>query len=151
MTMPRISIFLLAFPALFVIGCQSTRPANLGVHDGKLAACPETPNCVSSAASDAEHRIAPLHYAGSAAEALVKLKAIIRSIPRTAVITETDDYLHIECTSLIFRFVDDVELLVDDTAKVIHVRSASRLGTSDLGVNRKRVELIRKRWLETAH
>jgi uncharacterized protein (DUF1499 family) len=75
-----------------------------------------------------------------------KLTAIVQTFPRTSVITVSDSYLHAEFTSAIFRFVDDLEFLVDDTAKVIHVRSASRLGTSDLGVNRKRVEEIRRRW-----
>ena len=78
-----------------------------------------------------------------------KLTAIIQTFPRTSVITISDSYLHAEFTSAIFRFVDDLEFLADDTAKVIHVRSASRVGYSDLGVNRKRIGQIRLRWLET--
>ena len=79
-----------------------------------------------------------------------KLTATVRTFPRTSVITVSDSYLHAEFTSAVFRFIDDLEFLVDDTAKVIHVRSASRLGTSDLGVNRKRVEEIRRRWQKAA-
>jgi uncharacterized protein (DUF1499 family) len=81
---------------------------------------------------------------------MLRLKSIVRSFRRTAVITDTGSYLHAEFTSAVFRFVDDVEFLADDMAKVIHVRSASRLGQSDLGVNRKRVEEIRKRWRDAS-
>jgi uncharacterized protein (DUF1499 family) len=144
-TRTLLSVILL-FPAALLIGCHGTRPSSLGVRDGKLAACPESPNCVSSHMTDETHRIDPLPYAGSGADALARLSAIVRSLPRTTIVTEKSDYLHAECTSRIFRFVDDVEFLADDRAKVIHVRSASRLGSSDLGVNRKRIELIRSLW-----
>ncbi len=140
------ALFLL--PTMVLIGCQSVRPANIGTHDGKLAPCPSSPNCVSSQSSDDAHRIAPLTYSGRAADAMKKLTAIVQTFPRTSVITVSDSYLHAEFTSALFRFVDDVEFLVDNTAKVIHVRSASRMGYSDLGVNRKRIEQVRLRWLE---
>lgn len=134
---------------MVLIGCQSVRPANLGTHDGKLAPCPSSPNCVSSLSPDDAHRIAPLTYSGLAADAMKKLTSIVQTFPRASVITVSDSYLHAEFTSAIFRFVDDLEFLVDDTAKVIHVRSASRVGYSDLGVNRKRIGQIRLKWLET--
>lgn len=138
--------WILLLPAVLLIGCHGTRPANLGVRDGMLAPCPSTPNCVSSQAPDEQHRIAPLPFTGQALEAMVRLKDIVRSLPRTAIITDSGSYLHVEFTSAIFRFVDDVEFLADDAAKAIHVRSASRLGQSDLGANRKRIEAIRARW-----
>jgi len=138
----------LLLPAFLLIGCQVTRPSNLGFREGKLAPCPMSPNCVSSQAPDNDHHVEPLPYAGTAAEAMAKLSAIVRSLPRTAIVTEKQDYLHAEFTSAFFRFTDDGEFLVDDAAKVIHVRSASRVGHSDLGVNRRRIELIRRRWLE---
>lgn len=138
--------WLLLLPAVLLVGCQGTRPANLGARDGRLLPCPSTPNCVSSQATDEEHRIAPLAYSESVNEAMNRLKEIVRSFPRTAVVTDTGAYLHVEFTSALFRFVDDVEFLADASTKVIHVRSASRLGTSDLGVNRKRVEELRRRW-----
>ena len=141
------ALFLL--PTMVLIGCQSVRPANLGTHEGKLAPCPSSPNCVSSQSSDDAHRIPPLTFSGRAADAMKKLTAIVQTFPRTTVITVSDRYLHAEVTSAIFRFVDDLEFLVDDAAKVIHVRSASRMGYSDLGVNRKRIEQFRLRWLET--
>jgi uncharacterized protein (DUF1499 family) len=142
------SSWLLLLPAFLLVGCQGTRPGNLGARDGRLLPCPSSPNCVSSQATDEAHRVAPLVYAGSVDDAMNRLKAIIQSLPRTAVITDTGAYLHVEFTTALFRFVDDVEFLADDSAKIIHVRSASRLGKSDLGVNRKRVELIRRRWQE---
>ena len=143
----KCALFLL--PTMVLIGCQSVRPANIGTHDGKLAPCPSSPNCVSSQSSDDAHRIAPLTYSGRAADAMKKLTVIVQTFPRTSVITISDSYLHAEFTSAIFRFVDDLEFLVDETAEVIHVRSASRMGYSDLGMNRKRIEQIRLRWLET--
>lgn len=133
-------------PALLILGCHGTRPANLGTHDGKLAPCPSSPNCVSSQAPDEQHRITPLPYTGSANEAMSRLKAIVRALPRTAIMTDNGSYVHVEFTSAIFRFVDDVEFLTDDTSKVIHIRSASRVGQSDMGVNRRRIEQIRTRW-----
>jgi uncharacterized protein (DUF1499 family) len=128
-----------------IFSFSGTRPTNLGVNDGQLAACPSSPNCVSSQApiSDAEHSIAPLAYTGIAAEALAKLKSVIQSQENAKIIESTDRYLYAEFTSKLMGFVDDVEFSVDDSAKVIQVRSASRLGQSDLGVNRKRVEEIR--------
>jgi uncharacterized protein (DUF1499 family) len=144
------SSWLLLLPAVLLIGCHGTRPSHLGVRDGKLPPCPATPNCVSSQATDEEHHIDPLPFSGSAADAISRLAAIVHSFPRTAVVTRTDRYLQAEFTSFLFRFVDDVEFLADDAAKVIHIRSASRLGTSDLGVNRKRVEEIRKRWRDAS-
>jgi uncharacterized protein (DUF1499 family) len=149
MSIPIIST-ILVLPFLLFIGCHGTRPANIGFRNGELAPCPSSPNCVSSQAPDEGHRVAPLPYAGPASDAMARLTVIIRSLPRTAVITRTAGYLHAEFTSALFRFVDDVEFLVDDAAKVIHVRSASRMGQSDLGVNRKRVEEIHRRWQEAA-
>jgi uncharacterized protein (DUF1499 family) len=136
----------LLLPAVLLIGCSGTRPAGLGARDGKLLPCPSSPNCVSSQALDEGHGVAPLAYSGPEQDAWYRLRGIVASLPRTSVVSDTGSYLHVEFTSLLFRFVDDVEFLADDNAKVIHIRSASRLGTSDLGVNRKRVEKIRRRW-----
>jgi uncharacterized protein (DUF1499 family) len=126
---------------------SGTRPDTLGVKDGKLAACPGTPNCVSSQAAtgDAEHKVEAIAFTSSASEAFTKLKSLVQGMERAAVINEGSNYLYAEFTSGLMGFVDDVEFYVDDSAKVIHVRSASRLGQSDLGVNRKRVEEIREK------
>ena len=119
------------------------RPDNLGVRDGKLVPCPNTPNCVCSQSSDAQHSIEPLTYNPSATEAMADIKTAIQAMERTKIITENKNYLYAEFTSAIMGFVDDVEFHLDENSKVIHVRSASRLGKSDLGVNRKRIETIR--------
>jgi uncharacterized protein (DUF1499 family) len=121
------------------------RPDTLGVKDGKLAACPGTPNCVSSQATDAEHKVDAIAYFAPAAEVMEKLKSVVTNMERATVIEEGSNYLYAEFTSGLMGFVDDVEFYIDDAAKVIHVRSASRLGQSDLGVNRKRVEEIRSK------
>lgn len=128
-----------------LLGCTGTRPA-LGLKDGRLAPCPTTPNCVSSQSIDREHAIEPLACPGDARGAMSRLAAIVTAMPRARIISATDAYLYAEFRSVIFRFVDDVEFALDRQAGVIHVRSASRLGRSDLGVNRKRIEQIRKRW-----
>ncbi|MBD2449617.1 DUF1499 domain-containing protein [Nostoc sp. FACHB-152] len=119
------------------------RPNNLGVRDGKLAPCPNSPNCVSSQSNDAVHQIAPLTFTTTPEQAIANLKTIIQSLPRTTIITENQDYIYAEFKTALMGFVDDVEFYLDRNANVIQVRSASRLGQSDLGVNRKRIETIR--------
>ena len=109
----------------------------------RLPPCPSSPNCVSTQAQDEGHAIAPISYRKPRAEAKEVLKETIRLIPRMQLVEEDETYLHYEATSLLLRFVDDVEFLFDDQAKIIHFRSASRTGYGDLGVNRKRMEQVR--------
>jgi uncharacterized protein (DUF1499 family) len=109
----------------------------------QLSPCPSSPNCVSTQAQDEGHAITPFRYRKSRAEAKEALKEVIRSLPRTKLVEEDESYLHYEFTSLLLRFVDDVEFLFDDEAKTIHFRSASRTGYGDLGVNRARMEQVR--------
>jgi uncharacterized protein (DUF1499 family) len=132
--------------SILIISCAGERPANLGLRDGTLAPCPSSPNCVSSQSTDKVHAVEPLPYSSSTPEAIANLKKIILHMERTKIVTETDNYLHAEFTSALWRFVDDAEFFFDDNAKLIQVRSASRLGYSDFGVNRKRVEAIRAAW-----
>ena len=108
-----------------------------------LAPCPSSPNCVSTQTQDEGHAIAPIRYRKSRVEAKEALKEVIRSLPRTKLVEEDESYLHYEFTSLLLRFVDDVEFLFDDETKTIHFRSASRTGYGDLGVNRTRMEQVR--------
>ncbi|WP_375509827.1 DUF1499 domain-containing protein [uncultured Nostoc sp.] len=121
------------------------RPNNLGISNGKLASCPNSPNCVSSQSTDATHKITPLTFTSTTEQAISNLKQIIESLPRTKIITENQDYLYAEFKSALLGFVDDVEFYLDLNANVIQVRSASRLGQSDLGVNRQRIETIRSK------
>ncbi len=125
------------------VACSGGKPAAIGIKENKLHPCPDSPNCVSSFEKDEKHGIAPLAFTDSPAEAMTRLKKIIWNKPRTSIITENEKYIHVTFTSMFFRFVDDVEFLMDSQNKIIHVRSASRKGYSDLGVNRKRIEEIR--------
>jgi uncharacterized protein (DUF1499 family) len=129
--------------ALAVMSLFSTKPNDLGVRNGRLAACPETPNCVSSQADDPRHAVDAIGFAGSAETAMERLRCVLREHPRIRITADDGRYIHAESRSRLFRFVDDLEFLVDPQASVIHVRSASRVGYSDLGVNRTRVEAIR--------
>ncbi len=109
-----------------------------------LKPCPSSPNCVSSLEEeDSNHRVPPLSWTGDIAQAKVRLRQAVLADGNATFVVEDDTYWRIEFRSRIFRFVDDVELLFDPRTKLIHVRSASRMGHSDLGVNRKRVEKIR--------
>ena len=120
-------------------------PKHLGVHEGRLAPCPATPNCVGSHASDSAS-IAPLAFTGDPQAAMARLQAVVASMPRVRLVVASPTYLHAEASSRIFGFVDDVEFLLDPAARVIHMRSAARLGRSDFGVNRRRLEAIRARF-----
>ncbi len=133
---------------VFLLSCSGRRPPMPGVHEGGLRACPGTPNCVSSRSADASHYVEPLLYEGRWEDAHDRLVNTVRLMKRSKIITDNRDYIHAEFTSLIFRFVDDVEFLVDRTKNCIHIRSASRLGRYDFGVNRSRVEEIRRRFSE---
>ena len=131
---------------LILAGCSGKRPGKLGVSNGILTPCPKSPNCVSSQATDEKHRIEPLKYTGSRKNSKDKLLQVIRSIKRGKVVTEEKKYIHVEFRSALWRFTDDVEFYFDDNSKTIQVRSAARLGSYDLGVNRKRIERIRKEY-----
>jgi len=121
---------------LTLLGCAGERPASLGVVDGRLATCPDSPNCVSSFETRESHQIAPLEAS------IAQVRSQILAMPGAQIIREQDQYLYAEFTSRLMGFVDDVEFL--EQAGQTHVRSASRLGQSDLGVNRKRIEAIRQ-------
>jgi uncharacterized protein (DUF1499 family) len=122
---------------------SGTRPNTLGIQEGTLAECPSSPNCVSSQSQDLSHAIAPLTFHSKPEIAFAHLKAVIESLPRSTMIQSTPNYLYAEFASTLMGFVDDVEFYLDPDTSVIQVRSASRLGESDLGVNRQRIETVR--------
>ena len=128
---------------MIFFSCAGQRPENLGIHKGRLTDCRSKPNCVSSQAADEKHALTPFRYQGEKKAALERLKKIILSFERVTIVAENDNYFHIECKSKIMGFVDDLEFFFPKE-KIIHVRSASRIGYSDLGVNRKRVEHLRE-------
>jgi len=121
---------------------QSRARPEIGLVDGTLRACPDKPNCVSSLASDERHRIGPLHITGDPGASMARAAAAVTATGGT-IVQRDDRYLHAEFTTRLMRYIDDVELLLD--ADIVHVRSASRVGHSDLGANRKRVERLRRR------
>ena len=140
----KIKIDLLALSvvggALWFFGCSA--PVT-GLTDSGLRPCPDSPNCVTSQGGDQKHGIAPIAYQSSRAEAYSAIRQIVSQQKGATIVAEDENYLHAEFRTTIMRFVDDVEFWFPVDQSVIHVRSASRLGYSDLGVNRKRVDRLR--------
>ena len=137
----------LALPLLILLSaCSGTAPDNLGMHNGRLSPCPDSPNCVNSQASDARHAIEPLPLAGSAEQTQARLRVLLSEEPRVTLAEEAPGYLRAEFSSKLMRFVDDVEFMIGATA--VDVRSASRLGYADFDVNRERIEHLRQRLSE---
>ena len=124
---------------------KQPRPTNLGVRDGELAPCPEKPNCVNSQSASARHWVEPFRYRGSAAQAIAAVREVLGELPRVTIVATSERYLHAECRTPLMGFIDDLEFYCDEATTTMHVRSASRLGYWDLGVNARRIEAIRKR------
>jgi uncharacterized protein (DUF1499 family) len=132
------------FLCLLMISCTGGNPVvKLGVNNSKLENCPTSPNCVSSDAVDDDHHIESFRLVGSPVEAWRMTQRLVATLPRTKVITVENNYLHAECRSTLFGFVDDLELHLRPEEGTMAVRSAARLGYSDFGVNRKRIEQLR--------
>lgn len=147
----RPKVLLLALAALIAaalvgLSLASRRRPVSGLVDGRLRPCPQTPNCVSSLATDERHAVEPLRFRGDPHEAFARLVGIVRSAPRTELLRLEDSYAHFEVTTALMRYRDDVELHLDEAGGVVHVRSSSRVGHGDLGANRARVESIRARF-----
>ena len=141
-----VALVLVVIFAVAIYARTAAPPSDLGAVSGRLARCPESPNCVSSQAGRESQKVAPIAYTGDAYAAMERLHDIVAALPRAQIIVSETDYLYVEFTSRVFRFVDDVEFLTDPTESVIHVRSASRVGHSDFGANRRRVEQIRTKF-----
>ncbi len=129
--------------SVFIIGCTGTRPTSIGIVNGGLTPCPAKPNCVSSQAKDKKHFSESFPYTTEKSVAFNCLKEIISGQKRTTIVFETDSYLHVEYKTACLGFVDDAEFYFPENESVVHFRSASRLGYSDLGVNKKRIEGLR--------
>lgn len=136
--------FLLALALLAVAGCRAPAPDDLGVRAGRLAPCPSSPNCVSTQASDSAHRTEPFVLALPPEQAWSQVREAVETLEGAVVVVQTDDYLHAECTTPLMRYVDDLELLLLPDEMRIAVRSASRVGWSDIGTNRERVWELRR-------
>lgn len=133
--------------AMLTVSCAYQGKGPAGLTDGKLAPCPGSPNCVSSEEASEPSRIEPLIFTGNPEAAWDCLKRAVLGMGGT-IGRDEDDYLWATFKTSLFRFVDDVEFRMDAPNTVIHVRSASRIGYSDFGVNRKRVETLRRRFSE---
>ena len=120
----------------------------LGLHNGQLRPCPSSPNCVSSLAKDIDHQVPSLKLVVDPEKGWHQINSIITALPRTRIVTATNEYLHAECRSAVFGFTDDLELQLHPEEGRIEVRSLARLGYYDFGVNRKRVEQLRVKLLE---
>ncbi|MBW4461989.1 MAG: DUF1499 domain-containing protein [Nodosilinea sp. WJT8-NPBG4] len=148
---PTCSAFAIAAPAPQSLGAIpglsevfAGKTPELGIQDGKLLPCPSTPNCVvSQEGADKDHAIAPIAYTGSREEARELLIKVLGVVPRTEIAEQQENYIRVKSTSRIMGFVDDTEFYLPEDEPVIHVRAAARLGESDLGVNRRRLEQIR--------
>lgn len=127
--------------SIILTACAGERPNNLGVRDNRLSPCPSSPNCVSSQVVDVGHSIAPLAFNGDPDAAFARLKQVLVHRNDSRLIEDSSGYLRVELRTTLF--VDDGEFLLDRVGRVIHVRSSSRLGYSDLGKNRRRIEEIR--------
>lgn len=130
------------------MACSGKPPLNLGVSDTGLSSCPDSPNCVSSDAQSRDHKIQAYSLAIDTNLAWQAIREAVLKLPRTKIVTDTDGYLHVECRSAVFGFIDDFELHLRPKETVVAVRSASRVGHSDFGVNRKRVEQLRLMLIE---
>ena len=135
-------LIVLPILGLLMMNWLSKAPDNLGVKEGRLTDCPSSPNCVCTQASEPSHQMEPIPFTGDLISVRERLKAAIGSMPRSKITEETDNYIRAEFTTALMRYVDDVELLIDEDEKVVHFRSASRIGHSDLGANRKRMEQL---------
>ena len=148
--MPKFLFIFTGAAVIFFIfsRCLAGVPDNLGLKNQLLSPCPRTPNCVSSQEKNSQHRIQPIIFEGSLELAKERLYRVINFMRGTKIITQEDVYWHVEFTTQLLRFIDDVEFFFDESQSLIHVRSASRQGYWDLGVNRRRVETIRSRFEE---
>ena len=136
------------FSFIFLAGCAGSVP-KLGVTEGQLTPCPITPNCVNSQATGKLEFIEPLYFTGTQKEAKERLIKVLKEMARIEITVDQEDYIRAESRSAVFGFVDDVEFYFpsEEHGKiVIQTRSSSRLGLSDLGVNRRRIEEIRDKF-----
>ena len=127
-----------------LLACTTVESTTSDGRNDKLPPCPASPNCVSSDATDAARWVEPYRLRVASEEGWQALLEIVTALPRTTVVTKTNIYLHAESRSALFGFVDEVEFQLRPADKIIAVRSASRVGYWDLGVNRRRVEQIRE-------
>ena len=150
--MPNLMRLLLILFALVAVGGValrlmvprlSPRPTKLGIVNGQLAPCPDSPNCVSTFSQDESHNILPIPYTVATDVTRDTLAAALEAMPRAELITIEPTYIHVELRSRIMGYIDDAEFLLDEATGLIHMRSAARLGLYDMGANRAYMEEVR--------
>ena len=146
-----IVLALFALVGLKVLSAVAKRPDDLGVHNGKLTACPPSPSCVCSQCDIDVHQMDPWNYQGTANDAITAVQSVLNSYPRTSLIETEPRYVRAESKSLVFGFVDDLEFFIDDVEQKVHFRSASRVGKSDFGVNRSRMQKLHELFQQVSH
>lgn len=142
-------IVLIALIMLTIFGSrwyntEYTHAKNLGLSKGQLIECGKSPNCVSSQTTQSSMRIAPINASDTPELTWLMLRDLVETIPQAILITGNESYRHYQFTTPLMGFIDDVELLFDRKKQLIQVKSASRVGQSDFGANRERVELLRE-------
>ena len=150
MKITRLMMWCVLFFSFSLVACSGTRPPALGGVKTALDPGPNTPNCVFSGVVASDHYIEPAAFVGSVSDTSARLKAIIQEIPRARLVVDSEYYLYVEVSSRLFGFVDDVEFLLKPVEQQVALRSASRLGYSDLGVNRSRMELVKDKLLDSS-
>ena len=138
-----LGVLALVLVAAVGLSLATRRRPPSGLVEGRLRPCPDTPNCVSSQSGGEPQSVRPLRFEGDPQEAFARLVGLVDALPRTELVQHVEGYAHFEVTTALMRFRDDLEFQLDATAGVIHLRSCSRVGRSDLGTNRRRVEAIR--------
>ena len=126
--------------SIVLTACTGARPHNLGIVNSTLVPCPESPNCVSSDSLDVSHYVPAFKLEASSEQVWSEIKLYVQSQENMEIVRELKDYLYVESTSFFMRFVDDFELHLREKDGIIAVRSASRYGKSDFGVNKERVD-----------
>lgn len=148
--MPRLPRAALLLATLLPLAGCRPGPRALAAPGEALRPCPSTPNCVSTEAADARHAMPALPFADAPAAAQARARAALLAEPRTRIVAEAPGYLRAEARSRLLRFVDDVEVVVDAERRTVRFRSASRVGRSDLGVNRARMLRFSERFRASA-
>jgi len=146
----RLEIVALFLIVMSAVACAGHAQESRSKTPADLVPCPDSPNCVSTMSKDSSHAMSPLPYLKSGQESMDRLVALVREMKRATIVSSIPSYLHVEFRSGLFRFVDDVEFVLDDSARVIHFRSASRTGYYDFGVNRRRMQEISERYSRSA-
>ncbi|VAW56062.1 hypothetical protein MNBD_GAMMA07-2704 [hydrothermal vent metagenome] len=134
--------------SIFLLSCSGQKPKDLGIYNNTFSHCPVTPNCISSDATDKKHKIDFLKLNAEYKNNWQAIHNAVNTLSNTKIVTFNETYIHAECSSTVFGFVDDLQLHLRENGENIAIKSAARLGHSDFGVNKKRIEKLREQLLK---